>query len=126
MDGAGGGAVGYIDVEEGVACWLRDADEVGVACGSVCYDMRDALAHGREVGGIGEDKGGAVVGAEEVVEFALSFFHAFGAAEAFEVGHADIGNQAVGRNGILAIAVNLLLMVGAHFDDGELGVFPDG
>ena len=41
------------------------------------------------------------------------------------MGLADIGNEAVGGEGICAIPFYLLLVVGAHFDDGEPGVFPD-
>ena len=99
--------------------------DVGVM-GAVFYDMGDAAAHFAELFIVPHDECGAVVAAEEVEEFALAFFYAFGAAEAFEMGLADVGDDAMGGEGVFTITFDLLLVVGAHFDDGQLGVGADG
>jgi hypothetical protein len=133
-----------------VASTTGDSGDIGIM-GAIGYDMGDAPAHFAEVVIVPHDEGGAIsrrenlrrslgqvmmltrgdnrrnlIAAKEVIEFALTFLYALGAAEAFEVGLAYVGNKAMGREGIPAISFDLLLVVGAHFDDGQLGVGMDG
>lgn len=87
--------------------------------------MRNPAAHGGEIGTIGQDEGGSVMAAEEIIEFAFPLLHAFGTAKPFEMRLTDIGDDAMGGEGILAIPFNFFLVVRAHFDDGELRVAAD-
>ena len=87
--------------------------------------MGNTAAHLHEVGGVTEDKGGAIAGPQKIIKLTLPFFHAFGAAKAFEMGFADVGDDTMCRKGIRAVGFDLFLMVGAHFDDGQLCIPAD-
>jgi len=141
MDGADGRAMGDLHAEEGGGVGgagggcgrpqrgLRrlSADHPGVGgiVGPIGDDMGDAAAHLAEIGRVAEDEGRTIVVAEPVIEFALALFDAFGSAETFEVGFADVGDDAMGGQAITAVSFNFFLVIGAHFDDSELRIGAD-
>ena len=130
--------------EEGVArtsallARLRDMTHDICVVRAIFYNMRDAAAHGAEIVVVPHDKGGTagrggltvgryasrdLAAAQKIVQLSFPFFHPLRSPETFQVGLTRIGDDTVGGEGIFTIAFDLLLVVGAHFDDGELGIF---
>lgn len=66
------------------------------------------------------------VRADPFVQLAFPFLHAFESAEAFKMRLTHVRDEAVVRLHDLAIRRDLLLMIGAHFDDREFDFIRDG
>jgi len=119
---------------------MHVANDIGVVS-AVLYDVRDALAHGAEIIIIPHDKGAAagwagdafgrpvgrdIATSEEIIELPFPFLYSFGSTETFQVGLAGIGDDAMCREGVFTIPFYFLLVIGAHFDDGKLGILLHG
>ena len=75
---------------------------------------------------VGVDEDQAVLARQPAVEFGLGHDDALEAAEAFEVGAAHIGDESAVGVGDAAEELDFAQMVGAHLDDGNLGIGGDG
>ena len=63
------------------------------------------------------DESRAAGGGQKLKQLALANGHAFDPTEALQMRLADVGEQAVGGAGVVAVAGDFALMVGPHFDD---------
>jgi len=72
----------------------------------------------------GGDQSGEVL--EKVIQLSFAFLHAFWSAKTFQVGLSGISDDAMCGEGVSTISFYFLLMIGAHFDDGKLGILLNG
>ena len=127
--GFGRGAVG----EHAEGCALDGRGDKGGVVGSVGGDEGAQTGDGGEALGfvhqafvVGVDEDESVLACEVPVEFRLGVYHAFEAAEAFEVCASDVGDEATVGVGDAAEELDFARVVGTHLDDGEFGVGGDG